>query len=95
MCFGKQDRSVIDDCLQKLASLMVTFRTYGGRHIDISRGDFDVDFFRGLNDNCSDIHDRLLSLLDGASQNCEKSAKGSAYEDIVVVKALEVPTVEL
>jgi hypothetical protein len=74
---------------------MVTFRTYGGTHIGINRGDFDVDFFRGLNDSCSDIHERLLGLLEVSFQNDVEGAKGSANEDIVVAKAVEVPTAEL
>lgn len=45
MCFIVQERSVIEDCLQELASLMVTFRTYSGGHIDINREDFDINFF--------------------------------------------------
>jgi len=94
MYFVKEERSVIEDCLQKLASLMVTFRTYGGRNIDINRGDFDIDFFRGLNNTCSDIHDKLLSLLDGASQDNEKSARVDSDEQIVVAKAVEVSTIE-
>ena len=95
MCFVGQERSVIEDCLQKLASLMVTFRTYSGAHIDINRGDFDVNFFIGLNDSCRDIHDKLLNLLDGASQNEEKSAKSNGDEDVVVAKVAEIPTAKL
>jgi hypothetical protein len=94
MCFGKQERSVLEDCLQNLASLMVTFRTYGGAHIDVNRGDFDIDFFRGLNDTCSDIHDGLLSLLEASSQNVTEGAEGSEGEEIVVAKAVEIPAFE-
>lgn len=72
MCFVGKERSVIEDCLQKLASLMVTFRTYSGRHIDINRGDFDIKFFVSLNDSCSNIHYKLLNLLDGAIQKNER-----------------------
>jgi hypothetical protein len=94
MCFVGQERSVIEDCLQKLASLMVTFRTYSGKHIDINRGDFDINFFVGLNDSCSDIHYKLLNLLDGAIQKNEKSIKGSGDEDIIVAKEAEILTAE-
>lgn len=96
MCLGKQEqRDIVEDCLQKLASLMVTFRTYGGKQTDVNRGDFDIDFFRGLNDTCSKIHDNLLSLLDSASQNNEKSAQIERDEKILAAKAVEAPTLEL
>lgn len=94
MCVGKQERSVIDNCLQKLDSLMVTFRTYGGRQIDVNRGDFDINFFRGLNDTCSDIYNRLLSLLHGASQDNKKTSKVGWDEEVVLAKAVEVPFIE-
>lgn len=92
MCVGKKELRVIEDCLQKLASLMVTFRTYGGKNIDINRGEFDIDFFKGLNDVCSDIHDRLSGLLHDSSQDNEKTAKVCPQKAPVAIKPLEVAT---
>ena len=76
MCFVGQERSVIEDCLQKLASLMVTFRTYSGRHIDINREDFDINFFVGLNDSCSDIHYKLLKPTGRGNSEKRKEYQG-------------------
>jgi hypothetical protein len=94
MCLVNQERGVIEDCVEKLASLMVTFRTYSGAHLEIRRGDFDINFFKALNDSCKDIHDELLSLLGTVSQNEEK-VKNDKDEDIVVVKVEENSTAEL
>jgi hypothetical protein len=74
---------------------MVTFRTYSGANIDISRGDFDINFFKGLNDSCRDIHDKLLSLLSTVSQNEEEKNKDNKDEDIVVATVGENPIAEL
>ena len=92
MCLHKQESILIKDCLEKLASLMVTFRTYGGRQIDVNRGDFDIDFFRGLNDTCTDIHDKLLSALQGELR--EQKIKPLMEGEIVAAKVEEVTTLE-
>jgi hypothetical protein len=42
--------------------MMATFRTYSGKHLDIDRGDFDVEFFKELHGKCSAIHRKLDSL---------------------------------
>jgi hypothetical protein len=94
MCFGKREKSVIDDCLQQLAGLMVTFRTYSGKNIDVSRGDFDINFFKELNNTCSDIHTKLLSLQDEASQKNKNRENGHGSVEMVGANALEIPTLE-
>jgi hypothetical protein len=57
----------IRDCTNALMDMMATFRTYSGRHLDIDRGDFDVEFFKELHRKCSAIHKRLESVIERAS----------------------------
>jgi hypothetical protein len=49
-------------CTEALMDIMATFRTYSGKHLDIDRGDFDVEFFKELHGKCSAINNKLQSL---------------------------------
>ena len=55
-------RETIRDCTEALTDMMATFRTYSGKHLDIDRGDFDVEFFKELHGKCSAVHEKLQSL---------------------------------
>jgi hypothetical protein len=61
---SKEAAEVIDACVKELRDLMTTFAVYGGKVAGIDRGDFDVEFFRELQNKCCAIHDRLRSLGD-------------------------------
>ena len=63
-------QSTIRDCTEALVDLMATFKTYSGKHLDIDRGDFDVEFFKELHGKCSAIHRKLesLALVLGTSE---------------------------
>jgi hypothetical protein len=74
----KEASKTIDTCMEELTDLIATFRMYGGRLVDIDRGDFDIDFFRGLHTKCSAIYSKLQGvsrLLPQSSQEARKMAE--------------------
>ena len=74
----KEASRTIHTCMEELTDLIATFRMYGGRLVDIDRGDFDIDFFRGLHTKCSAIYSKLQGvsrLLPQSSQEARKMAE--------------------
>jgi hypothetical protein len=46
---------------------------YGGRLVDIDRGDFDIDFFKGLHNKCSNIYNKLQDVSRRLPQGSQKA----------------------
>jgi hypothetical protein len=61
--------------MEDLTELIATFRMYGGRLVDIDRGDFDIDFFKGLHTKCSDIYKKLQGVSRLLPQGSEKARR--------------------
>jgi hypothetical protein len=75
---SREASETIDTCIEELTELIATFRMYGGRLVDIDRGDFDIDFFKGLHTKCSNIYNKLQDvsrLLPQGSQKARRMAE--------------------
>jgi hypothetical protein len=71
---SREASETIDTCIEELTELIATFRMYGGRLVDIDRGDFDIDFFKGLHTKCSNIYNKLFAgSLCGLRRSTETS----------------------
>ena len=55
-------RNAIHACTEVLLDMMATFRMYSGKHLNIDRGDFDVEFFKDLHDKCLKVKHKLTYL---------------------------------
>jgi hypothetical protein len=69
----KEASETIDTCMEELTDLIATFRMYGGRLVDIDRGDFDIDFFKGLHTKCSNIYSKLQDVSRLFPQGSQKA----------------------
>ena len=66
-------QETIRDCAEALKDMMAIFRTYSGKHLDIDRGDFDVEFFRELHSRGNTIQAKLSSLAQMLNTAKEKA----------------------
>lgn len=69
----KEASQTIDTCMEELTDLITTFRMYAGRLVDIDRGDFDIDFFKGLHTKCSKIYSKLQDVSRLFPQDCQEA----------------------
>lgn len=70
---SREASETIDTCMEELTELIATFRMYGGRLVDIDRGDFDIDFFKGLHTKCNNIYNKLQGISRLLPQDSQKA----------------------
>ena len=70
---SREASETIDTCMEELTELIATLRMYGGRLVDIDRGDFDIDFFKGLHTKCNNIYNKLQGISRLLPQDSQKA----------------------